>query len=143
MAGVADLLVGEKKDWSAHVTPRPEQEIESATRRIGLSLPPKLLEMYRLCDGGEGSLPKQPYIFVLWGINEVAQLREDEHYREHYDRYVFFGGNGAGEYFGVDEAGRVFFMDAVAGEESITVYCDTFDEFVAQIGIPSDQESMR
>ena len=143
MSNLADLLSSEGKDWAAYAPPLSEMEIEAAKRRIGRPLPLNLLELYRLCDGGEGSLRRQPYTFILWGIQFVAELREHEHYREFYDRFVFFGGNGAGDNFGIDEAGRVFFMDPIAGEDSIEIYCTTFDEFVAEIGLspPEDQSS--
>src|SRR5262245_31437884 len=140
MSNLAGLLSSEEKDWAACAPPLSEIEIEAAKRRIGRPLPPKLLELYLLCNGGEGSLPKDPYNFVLWGIEEVAETREHEHYREFYDRFVFFGGNGGGEYFGIDEAGRVFFMDPIGGEDSIEVYCTTFDEFIAEVGISSPEE---
>ena len=140
MSSLAGLLSSDEKDWAACAQPLSEIEIEAAKRRIGRPLPPKLLELYLLCNGGEGSLPKDPYNFVLWGIEEVAEIREHEHYREFYDRFVFFGGNGGGEYFGIDEAGRVFFMDPIGGEDSIEVYCTTFDEFIAEVGISSPEE---
>jgi hypothetical protein len=144
MSNLANLLSGGRKDWAAGTPPLSDIEIEAAKRRIGRRLPPTLLELYRLCDGGEGSLPRDPYNFVLWGIQEVAETREHEHYREFYDRYVFFGGNGGGEYFGIDEAGRIFFMDPIAGEDSIEVYCATFDEFIAEVGLsPPEEEQGR
>ena len=135
MSSLADLLSSEGKDWVAYAPPLSETEIEAAKRRIGRPLPPTLLELYRLCNGGEGSLPRQPYYFALWDIQFVAEIREHEHYREFYDHFVFFGSNGAGEHFGIDGGGRVFFMDAVAGEASVEVYCTTFDEFIAEVGI--------
>jgi len=134
MPSLTDLLGSTGKDWRAGAPAVADAEFAAALRRIGRPLPGKLLELYRSHDGGEGPLPSEPYNFCLWGIGEVADRRESEHYRKHYDRYVFFGSNGAGEYFGIDDAGRVFFMDAVAGEGSIKVYSDTFDEFVAHIG---------
>ena len=135
MPALAELLARADKDWRADAPPVPEAEFAAAIRRIGLPLPDKLIELYRLCNGGEGSLPWQPWYFLLWGICFVADVRESEHHREHYDCYVFFGSNGAGEYFGINAEGRVFFMDAVAGEESITIYCGSFDEFVTHIGV--------
>jgi hypothetical protein len=143
MPDLADLLAGAGKDWQPDTPPVADAELEAAKARIGRPLPDKLLELYSLCDGGEGSLPKQPYNFVLWGIVSLAETREHEHYRAHYDRYVLFGSSGGGEYFGLDETGRVFFMDPIAGEESIIVYCDTFDEFVTHIGVLRDEESMQ
>src|SRR6478672_7345010 len=135
MPGLGHLLASSGRDWCVGVLPVPEAVFAAAIRRIGRPLPAKLQELYRLYDGGEGPLPMQPYNFTLWGNGDVAHLRESEHYRKHYDRHLFFGSNGAGEYFGVDDAGRIFFMDAVAGEGSITIYCDTFGEFVMHIGV--------
>jgi hypothetical protein len=140
MPSLADLLASGGKDWRSDAPPVAEAAFAAAICRIEQPLPGRLMELYRLCNGGEGSLPRQPYYFALWGVGEVAGLRERDHYRTHYDRYVFFGSNGAGEYFGVDGEGRVFFMDAVAGEQSITIYCDSFDEFVTDIGISPIKE---
>jgi hypothetical protein len=135
MPALAEILARGDKDWRADAPPVSEAELAAATGRIDLPLPDKLLKLYRLCDSGEGSLPWQPWYFLLWNVAFVADLRESEHYRKHYHRYLFFGSNGAGEYFGIDGEGRVFFMDAVAGEESITIYCGSFDEFVTHIGV--------
>ena len=142
MSNLADLLSGQGKDWVADRLPLSEIEIEAAKRRIGRQLPPTLLELYALCDGGAGSLPRDPYYFGLWGIKEVAETREHEHYRRYYDRYVLFGSSGGGVYFGIDEAGRVFFMDPIAGEDSIEVYSATFDEFIAEVGLALSDEEM-
>src|SRR5262245_35132359 len=49
---------------------------------------------------------RDPYNFGLWGIENVAELCEHEHYRRYFDRYVLFGSTGGGVYFGIDEAGR-------------------------------------
>jgi hypothetical protein len=134
MPRIADTLSRSGSDWRAYDPPLAEDRIADADRRIGTALPAGLLELYRVCNGGEGSLPYQPWIFVLWGIDEVADLREHEHFRKYYDQFVFFGGNGGGEYFGLDPAGRVFFIDPIAGEESIVVVAPSFDEFAMNIG---------
>ena len=84
-------------------------------------------------------MPFQPWNFVLWGIDSVSDTRENEHYRAYYDQFVFFGSSGGGEYFGLDKSGRVFFMDPIAGEESIIVAAESFDEFAEQIGFQSRQ----
>ena len=112
----------------------PEGEIAEARQLIGLPLPGGLIELYHECNGGEGSLPFQPWNFILWGIEYVVQVREDEHYRRYYSPFVFFGSSGGGEYFGLDLAGRVFIMDPVAGEKSNIVVAESFDDFVQQIG---------
>ena len=140
MSKLAELLSSEGKDWAADAPPLSDTEFEAAKRRIGRALPSGLLELYRLCDGGEGSLPRNPFNFVLWGIQEVAELREHEDYREYNDRFVFFGGNGGGEYFGIDEARRVVFMDPIDVEGSVQIYCSKFDEFIADIGLAPPEE---
>jgi len=66
MSQLADLLSSEGKDWATDAPPLSEIEIEGAKRRIGQPLPPKLLELYLLCNGGEGALRKEPYTFILW-----------------------------------------------------------------------------
>lgn len=136
MPRITDTLSRPESDWRVYDPPLAEGQIADAARRIAARLPATLLELYRMCNGGEGSLPYQPWNFVLWGIDEAAELREHEHYRKYYGQFVFFGGNGGGEYFGLDPAGHVFFMDPIAGEESITVVASSFDEFARNIGVP-------
>ena len=134
MPRIADTLSRSGSDWKPFEAPLPADEIAEARELIGLPLPGGLVELYHECNGGEGSLPFQPWNFVLWGIKYVVQVREDEHYRKYYEAFVFFGTSGGGEYFGLDPAGRVFIMDPIAGEESNIVVAQSFDEFVQRIG---------
>jgi hypothetical protein len=135
MPRIADILSRTGSDWRVYSPPLTHDLIVDAQRRIGLPLPAALLELYHVCNSGEGSLPYQPWNFTLWGVNEVVELREHEHYRKCYPELVFFGSNGGGEYFGLNPAGRVFYMDPIAGEESLVVIAQSFDEFVANVGI--------
>ena len=128
------MLSRSGSDWKAFEPPLPADEIAEACELIGRALPEGLIELYHGCNGGEGSLPFQPWLFILWGIEYVVQLREDKHYRKYYDSFVFFGSNGGGEYFGLEPSGRVFIMDPVAGEESNIIVAESFDEFVQHIG---------
>ena len=134
MPRIADTLSRPGSNWIAVDPPLPADEIAEASELIGIPLPDELIELYHECNGGEGSLPFQPWNFVLWGIEYVVQVREDEHYRKYYSPFVFFGSNGGGEYFGLDPSGRVFIMDPVAGEESNIVVSESFNEFVQHIG---------
>lgn len=134
MPRIGDTLARPGSDWKIFEAALPADEIAEAAELIGRPLPQGLMELYRECNGGEGSLPFQPWNFVLWGIEEVVQVREDEHYRKHYSSFVFFGSSGGGEYFGLDPSDRVFIMDPVAGEESNIVVAESFDEFVRHIG---------
>lgn len=121
-------------DWKAFEPPLSSDEIADAIRILARPIPAELIELYRGCNGGEGSLPYQPWGFILWGLEDVVQLSEDNHYRKYFSAYLFFGTNGGGEYFGVDHLGRVFIMDPVAGEESIIVVANSFHEFLATVG---------
>ena len=134
MPRIADTLFRPGSDWKAFEPPLPADEIAEARELIGIPLPDGLIELYHECNGGEGSLPFQPWNFILWGIEYVVQVREDEHYRKYYSPFVFFGSNGGGEYFGLDPSGRVFIMDPVAGEESNIVVAESFEEFVQHLG---------
>ncbi|HWE97274.1 MAG TPA: SMI1/KNR4 family protein [Tepidisphaeraceae bacterium] len=131
---IADTLARLGSDWKAFEPPLPADEIDEACRLIGRALPARLVELYHTCNRGEGSLPFQPWNFVLWGVEEVVEMREDEHYRKYYDHFVFFGSSGGGEYFGLDASSRVFIMDPVAGEESNIVVAESFAQFAEQIG---------
>jgi hypothetical protein len=139
MPHIRDTLSRSGSDWKVFEPPLPADEITEARELIGRTLPTGLVELYHECNGGEGSLPFQPWNFVLWGIEDVVQVREHEHYRKYYEPFVFFGTSGGGEYFGLDPSGRVFIMDPVAGEQSNIVVADSFDEFVQKIGfLPPD-----
>lgn len=134
MLSIAEALSRPGSDWKVHEAPLPDEEIAEARELIGLPLPDALVELYRLCNVGEGSLPFQPWNFVLWEIEYVVHFREQEYSREYFNQFVFFGSSGGGEYFGLDQKGRVFVMDPIAGEESNIVIAESFDEFVRQIG---------
>jgi hypothetical protein len=135
LPGIAELLCRPGSDWESFAPPLPNGAINDAIKRINWGpLPAGLIDLYRICNAGEGSLPFQPWTFVLWGIDTVADTREVEHYRAHYIEFLFFGSNGGGEYFGLDKLGHVFFMDTVAGEESIVVAAESFMEFAAKLG---------
>jgi SMI1 / KNR4 family (SUKH-1) len=121
-------------DWQIIDPPVSEDTLQAAVKRIDFPLPAAFIDFYRLCNGGEGSLPMEPWRFLLWRIEDVADLRYHEHYVKHYAQFAFFGSNGATEYFGIDKNQHVFFMDAVAGEESVVFVANTFGEFVAQLG---------
>src|SRR5205085_2580698 len=121
-------------DWQIIDPPVSEDALQATVKRIDFPLPAAFIDFYRMCNGGEGSLPMQPWRFLLWSIEEVADLRHHEHYAKHFAQFVFFGSNGVGEYFGIDKDQRVFFMDAVAGQESVVLVANTFDEFMAQLG---------
>jgi len=127
-------------NWIVLDPPISEEMLQAAVKRIGFPLPFAFLNLYRKCGSGEGSLPFQPWRFVLWRIEEVADLREEAFYKKHYAKFLFFGSNGAGEYFGIDRNQSVFFMDAVAGIDSISTVAQTFEEFAAQLGLQSPDE---
>jgi hypothetical protein len=134
MPRIIDTLSRPGSDWKAFEPPLPADEIAEACELIGRSLPEALIELYHECNGGQGSLPFQPWNFILWGIDYVVEVREDECFRKYYSPFVFFGTNGGGDYFGLDASGRVFIMDPIAGEESSLVVAQSFDEFVHHVG---------
>ncbi len=134
MTNVAILLLRPGNDWHAYCPSLSAKEMADAWSIIGRTMPGSLIELFELCNGGEGSLPFQPWNFMLWSLEEVVQIFEDAHYRKYFPGYVFFGSNGGGEYFGLDADGCVFFMDPIAGEQSVVVVATTFDEFIAHVG---------
>lgn len=78
----------------------------------------------------------------MWNLDFVLTVRSDPHYRENFGNYLFFGSNGAGEYFGLSTCGRVFFIDPIAGEDSAEIYCDGVREFIEDFGIADEQFSI-
>lgn len=102
MPRIGEILSRDGSDWESFAAPLPPNEIAEARELISLPFHQLLFDLYLECNGGEGSLPFQPWNFVLWGIEEVVELRAQEHYQKHYSHFVFFGGNGGGEYFGLD-----------------------------------------
>jgi hypothetical protein len=129
-----DLLTRPGSDWQFGEAPLKPEQIATLLKRMTFPLPPSLIALYDLCNGGEGPLPFDPWTFVLWNLNAIADLREHPHYREFYGQLLFFGGNGAGAYFGFNSSGNVFYMDPIAGEKSAIVVADSFDEFAVKIG---------
>ena len=135
-ATVADIdALLRTRDWKFSEMPVSQHVLEAARERMNWNLPQGLINLYQLGDRGEGSLRNQPWNFVLWGIQNVADLRNHVHYQSYYPDFLFFGGNGAGEYFGLDRQGQVFFMDPIAGEDSIIVSSKSMDEFIANLGL--------
>ena len=121
-------------DSEAFEPPLSSDEIADAVRILARHLPSDLIELYHMCNGGQGALPYQPWNFILWGLEDVVQTAEDDHYKKYYGSYLFFGTSGGGEYFGMDQATQVFIMDPIAGEESIIVVAKSFQEFLANVG---------
>src|SRR5688572_23669728 len=134
MPRIADTLFRPGSDWKAFEPPLPADEIAEARELIGIPLPDGLIELYHECNGGEGSLPFQPWNFVLWGIEYVVQVREDEHSRKDSGSFVFFGRNGGGACCGLEPWGCVSSMEPVAGEESKSVVAESFEEVVQHLG---------
>jgi hypothetical protein len=134
MPRIADTLTRPGSDWRFDCASLGDSAIQESTGRIGLPLPPALVDLYRACNGGEGSLPFQPWTFVLWGIDEVADLRAHEHSRRYYTDLVFFGGDGGGDYFALNAAGQIILIDPIAGEESTRIVAESFDAFVQHVG---------
>lgn len=135
MSSIADYLARPDSDWRFYKPTLGADGVKAALSNLDQPLPAALVELYQACDGGEGSLPFQPWRFVLWGIEDVVALRKHPFYREYHSGLTFFGSNGAGEYFGIDKPGRIFFMDAVAGEDSIRYVAESFAEFLEHIGV--------
>ena len=119
METMRNLLAKEGSDWRVYESALAEPKLQQALQQIKfVSVPPALVDFYRICNSGEGSLPFEPWTFVLWPIEEVVQLHQHPHYREYFTSYLFFGGNGAGEYFGLDQQQRIVMIDPIAGDES-------------------------
>ena len=100
MCILRSILTAANKDWVFTVPPLPAQILETMIPKIDWDLPDELIAFYKLGNAGEGSLPKQPWLFVLWGVEEILDTRNNDHYREHFNDYLLFGSNGSGEYFG-------------------------------------------
>jgi hypothetical protein len=134
MTAIGDRLRHPNSDWEFHDTPLGIEAIATAQSRIRIQLPQSLIDLYRHCNSGTGSIPFDPWYFDLWGIDVVADLREHPHYREFYQDYVFFASSGGGCYFALDSSGSIYVIDPIAGADSRIKIADSFDEFIEAVG---------
>lgn len=106
-------------------------------------LPAKYLALLAFSNGGEGPLAVQPYNLCLDPAMIVAETigRENDG-RADLQGFLFFGGNGGGEYLAFDIRGGapwpVVFIDMIAGGDSAEVIAPDFDAFYDLIGIEAE-----
>lgn len=85
-------------------------------------LPPDYLAFLRLSNGGQGDLGVQPFWFVLWPAEEVAEMNADYMVPEFLPGFVAFGSDGGDEMLAFGAApgrwGRVYAVPFVPMEEA-------------------------
>ena len=95
----------EENEWMSIQPPCPENEIAAAENAAGYSFPKELRDLLTEMNGDR---------WLLWSAREIAEktnrIREGflplfaedfgmEAYRDRIERFLFFGGNGCGDYY--------------------------------------------
>ena len=99
------LQFTEENEWMIIQPPCPDNEIVAAEKAVGYSFPKELRNLLIEMDGDK---------WLLWSAQEIAEktkrIREDffplfeedfgmEAYKDRIERFLFFGGNGCGDYY--------------------------------------------
>ena len=138
---IAALLTLPDRNWK----PMPgatDVDIARLVKQSPLTLPDTFLSLLRYCNGGEGDISLPPLYFVLDPIHTIIEGFDDQILRESFPGLLFFGGNGGLERiaFASQDAKispSVVMVDPIAGTDSNEIIAKDFDEFVASVGIPS------
>lgn len=94
-------MLHENSDWYKQAGASAEA-LEKLRRVCDFELPVPLLELLAYSDGGEGSLPVEPYNFCLDSAETIAQAQIERTYEEFFPGYFVFGSNGGGELIALD-----------------------------------------
>lgn len=96
----------------------------------GVALPADYIEFMQQNNGGEGDIGDTWVVLydkdMLLECNSDGSLEEDERF----SRAVLIGGNGGGEWFGIDSEGNYFLTPSVGDGEDTKVLGRTLLDFL-------------
>ena len=117
--------------------------MRQVVQAVGTMLPDEYLDLLRHSNG-EGDLCLAPGWFVLSSVAEMIDILNDDFYREQFNGFLFFGGNGGLEMLAfdrrVENGWTIVMIDPIAGPESAETIAADFGEFVRAIGIECDDD---
>ncbi len=98
---IAEELARNPGVWVA-APPASEGELRELTEAVSFKLPAAYVELLRASNGGEGSLPVQPYCLCLWPANEVRRAHEEYEVSRYAPGLFAIGTSGGGELLAFD-----------------------------------------
>ena len=125
-------------DWRG-VPGAPAETISALCRLAPAGLPKAYLDLLRTSDGGEGSLPVDPFNLCLHSAANVAEaIRTGNYERPDLQGFLVFGSNGGGEFIAFDTRRGapwpVVYIDMIAGPERSEPIAADFDALLPLIG---------
>jgi len=135
-------MIPESRDWFK--VDGATTDVISTLRSVSpTGVPARYYELLAFSNGGEGSLPVQPFNLCLDTADEVAASAREGRYKELADFFVF-GGSGGGELIAFDMRADAPWpivaidMTNIDLEESVTSVAPDFEKFVDMIGLGAD-----
>src|SRR5438552_5418949 len=125
---------------------RPGASAAEVARLVAASpceIPPTLVELLLVSNGGGGELGSAPRLFMLDTVEDIIAGLGDSYLREAFPGFLFFGDNGGLERIALDFRREhapypVVMIDPVAGPDSAKLIAPDVGAFVASIGLVYD-----
>lgn len=111
----------------------PGYDGEEITEINGVRLPENYIEFMKLHNGGEGDIGEDAGWLVLYPMEELREVNNDEYIRECLPEGIIIGSNGAEELYGIDIHGNYFNVPSLIEEEYLTVICDDISDFAERL----------
>jgi len=136
---VASILSDKRRNWRRE-QPLSLQALNRFKHTIDVELPAEYAQLLRYANGGEGDLALPPRWFVLFDVDRVQALYQDDFYRKQFPGLFFFGGNGGLEMIAFDtrrpSPWPIVAVDPIAGMRSAMVIAPDLLRFIEAVGLP-------
>jgi hypothetical protein len=137
-SGISQFVQQSKGKWD-QAEPATEADLHNIQLRFGARVPKDYLDFLRISNGGEGSLPVQPWWFVIWAAETIIERWIAYEMEEYIPGYLAFGSNGGGEAFvfnlNAATPERVYIMPFIGMEPGQEILvASSFKEFVRLFG---------
>lgn len=106
-------------EFNEGCTGQPVKEIN------GVTLPEKYLDFMAAHNGGEGDIGET--WFVLFTLEELAEMNEAYETQKYLPGCVIIGSNGGEELYGIDSDGNFFNVPALMEQKYLRVICNDID----------------
>jgi len=116
-------------------TPASDEAIKSVSKKLGLTIPIDLINLYKTTNGFEGPIGEKGYLAV-YPIEELVDtnLKRWKYLCDVYPTIFIFGSDGGGSIYGYDTApGKGLFVTIDPITEDIYDGGKTIDEFFENV----------
>jgi len=136
---IEELLSENRRIWQRRAG-ASAAEIARLIAACPYQLPPVLIELLQVSNGGEGELGLEPRLLVLDSVDDIIASLNDAFLRDQFSGIFFFGGNGGIERIALDcrqvqEPFPVVMIDPIAGPDSAEQIAPDAAAFVMSIGL--------